>query len=379
MTHPTETTTLGARRRIGLLFGGRSSEHSISVITAYGVTGVLDTERYEPVLIGITPEGTWHLSDVQELRELREGSDLPVFHGAGPRVSLPLGPADRGLILQDSDGGFREGPVLDAVFPLLHGPYGEDGTVQGLLEIAGLPYVGAGVTSSAVSMDKHFMKMAFEAAGLEVGSYRVVSDRQWSTDREASIARVRELALPVFVKPARAGSSKGITRIESWEELEQAVEYARGFDPKVVIEEGIIGREIECAVLDGHRLATPRASQPGEIEVVDQEHHFYDFEAKYLDTGSSQLQCPARLPQEAIDRIREGAVQAFLAVDGEGLARADFFWTEDGRVVINEVNTMPGFTPISMYKMMWEASGLGYGELVDELIILALERPVGLR
>ena len=372
-------TAASTRLRIGFLFGGRSSEHSISVITAYGVLGVLDLERYDPVLIGITREGDWHLSSVEELNTLREGAELPDFEGRGPRVSLPLGRQGRGLILQQEDGTCTEGPVLDAVFPLLHGPYGEDGTLQGLLEMAGMPYVGSGVTSSAVGMDKHFMKVAFEAAGLRVGPYRVITDRNWRMEREESLRGVRALHLPVFVKPARAGSSTGITRVDSWEEIETAIETARGFDPKVVIEEGIEGREIECALLDGHRGQRPRASQPGEIEVVDGQHRFYDFEAKYVDAGSSQLQCPARLPEQVNEAVRTQAVEAFLALDCEGLARADFFVTPEGELIINEVNTLPGFTPISMYKMMWEASGVAYAQLVEELITLALERPVGLR
>lgn len=372
-------TAATGRTTVGILFGGVSSEHSISLITAKGVLGVLDHEKYEPVLIGITPEGTWHLSTEEELARLMDGVVLPRFSGEGPRVSPPMGNTGQGLYLKHANGTFEEGPRLDVVFPLLHGPFGEDGTVQGLLELANLRYVGAGVTSSAIGMDKHFMKVAFESAGLEVGPYRVVTARDWVNHREASVSRIKELALPVFVKPARAGSSCGITRIDDWSDLGEAIDQAQALDPKIVVEEGISGREIECAVLDGFRHEMPQASHPGEIDVVGDGHAFYDFEAKYVETTSSELRCPADLPEEVRESIREKAVQAFLALDGEGLSRCDFFYTDDGRVVINEVNTMPGFTPISMYGMMWAESGIGYGELVDRLIRLALDRNAGLR
>ena len=372
------STAAADRTRVGILFGGRSSEHSISLITAHGVLGVLDQTRYEPVLIGITEDGAWHLSSIEELEAIIASEALAHFPGRGPRVTLPMG-GGRGILLQDCREGLREGPALDVVLPLLHGPFGEDGTVQGLLEMADLPYVGAGVAASAIGMDKHFMKMAFESAGLAVGPYRVITARDWSRDREGSLERARELELPVFVKPARAGSSQGITRIDDWAELDGAIAVAQACDPKVVLETGISGREIECAVLDGRAHERPRASLPGEIEVVGQGHAFYDFEAKYVEAESSRLRCPADLPREVSDEIRGEAVRAFLAIGGEGLARADFFYTDEGRVLINEINTLPGFTPSSMYRVMWGATGLEYGELVDELLTLALERPVGLR
>ena len=372
------STATADRTTVGIIFGGRSPEHSISLITAHGVLGVLDRTRYEPVLIGITEDGSWHLSSLEELEGLISSEALAHFPGEGPRVTLPMG-AGRGIILQDSREGLREGPALDVVLPLLHGSFGEDGTVQGLLEMADLPYVGAGVAASAIGMDKHFMKMAFESAGLAVGPYRVITARDWDREREESIARVRELGLPVFVKPARAGSSQGITRIDDWSELDAAIAVAQACDPKVVVEEGISGREIECAVLDGRSHARPRASLPGEVEVLGRDHAFYDFEAKYVETESSRLRCPADLPEEVTEEIRREAVRAFLAIGGEGLARADFFYADDGRVLINEINTLPGFTPSSMYRVMWGATGLEYGELVDELLELALERPIGLR
>ena len=235
------------------------------------------------------------------------------------------------------------------------------------------------MTASAVGMDNHFMKVAFESAGLEVGPYEVVTDRQWTHEREESLKRITALGYPMFVKPTRAGSSFGITKVDKFEELVPAIEEARRHDAKIIVEAGIVGREIECGVLDGHHGDMPRASYPGEIEVVDENHGFYDFDAKYISKSSAVTRCPADLPKDMQERLRALAVKAFLALDGEGLSRADFFYTPDGRLVINEVNTMPGFTPISMYKTMWENTGISYTELIDELLTLALERPLGLR
>ena len=374
-------TTSSSKPTLALLCGGRSSEHSISLITACGVLGAIDHEKYQVVTIGITQDGRWYLTDEETIKELTAANPLAQFPAQGQQVFLPLGGADNRLRLIDSlnPQQVELGPGIDVVFPLLHGPFGEDGTIQGLLEMADLKYVGCGVASSAISMDKHWMKIAFEAAGLKVGPYEVVTHRQWVQDPAAVKQRVAQLGFPLFVKPARAGSSFGISKVDSLEQLDEAIALAQAHDPKLVIEAGINGREIECAVLDGHQSAQPRASYPGEILVVDQEHHFYDFEAKYLSKTSATTQCPADLPPAVAEQIRQQAVEAFLAVDGEGLCRADFFYTEDGQLLINEVNTMPGFTPISMYKVMWEQTGLAYGDLIDELISLALERPLGLR
>ncbi|WP_237232847.1 D-alanine--D-alanine ligase family protein [Rothia nasisuis] len=366
---------------VALLCGGRSSEHSISLITARGVLSAIDREKYTVVTIGITKDGRWYLTDEETLVQLLDTDHLAELPAEGKQVFLPLGGDDSRLRLIDGDNTTRVelGPAIDVVFPLLHGPFGEDGTVQGLLEMANLKYVGCGVASSAVGMDKHFMKIAFEAAGLEVGPYEVVTHRQWTLDRAGARERITGLGFPVFVKPARAGSSFGITKVDSLDGLDAAIAEAQTYDPKVMVEAGIVGREIECAVLDGHQSELPRASYPGEIVVVDHQHGFYDFEAKYVSKNSAETRCPADLPAEISARIRQLAVDAFLAVDGEGLCRADFFYTEDGRLLINEVNTMPGFTPISMYKTMWENTGLAYADLIDELISLALERPLGLR
>ena len=266
---------------------------------------------------------------------------------------------------------------IDVVFPVLHGPYGEDGTVQGMFDLAGIRYVGCGVLSSAMMMDKHWMKVAFTAADLPVGPYEVITDRQWLAEPQAALERVSSLRFPVFVKPSRAGSSLGITRVASPEGLTAAIEAAREHDPKVIVEQGISGREIECGVLGGHGLEPPRASLPGEIVVAD--HDFYDFEAKYLGEAEVTLSCPAELPEDVTATIREMSARAFEAAECEGLARCDFFVTEDGEVLINEINTMPGFTPISMFPSMWEATGVPYSDLITDLIEQAMERREGLR
>lgn len=371
--------TPSSRPRVAVVFGGRSSEHPVSCATAASVMAAIDSTKWEVVPIGITREGQWVVSTATPEELAISAGHIPEVAGGDEHVIVPLGSAQTDLQV------VRQGlpPELlgevDVVFPLLHGPFGEDGTLQGLLEMADLRYVGCGVASSAMMMDKHHMKVVFEAAGLEVGPYRVITDRMWRSDRQQALASVEGLDLPVFVKPARAGSSCGITRVEDWAHLEAAVAEAQEFDPKVVVEAGIEGREIECAVLDGHHHDAPRASHPGEVVVVGKEDAWYDFETKYVQTEDSVLRCPADLPQPVRDDIRAQAVRAFLAVDAEGLARADFFWTADERVVINEINTLPGFTPISMYRLMWEETGIGYAQLVDELLRLALERPVGLR
>lgn len=370
-------TAAGRRPRVLLLLGGRSSEHPISCITAAGVLHAADPERWDVVPVGVAPSGLWSHGEVDAAAFALDGGELPAVPEPERPVSLRARP-DGAVELVGGDG--EDLGAVDVVFPLLHGPWGEDGTLQGMFETLGLPYVGCGVLSSAVGMDKHFMKVAFEAAGLEVGPWETVTDRQWRRDPEAALARAGALAYPLFVKPARGGSSFGITKVESPEDLRAAVEEARRFDPKVVVEAGILGREIECAVLDGRAGDAPRASLPGEIVVkgADAGHQFYDFEAKYQDREAAQLSCPAELPEEEIERLRSLAVRAFEAVDGAGLGRCDFFFTPDGRWVVNEINTMPGFTPISMYPAMWERTGIAYPELITELLELALERGVGL-
>lgn len=374
---PAPKAAAGARPRVLLLFGGRSSEHPISCVTAAGVLHAADRQRWDVVPVGVARSGLWSHDELDVASFRLDGDALPEVPEPEAPVSLRALP-DGTVELTAADGSSL-GPV-DVVFPLLHGPWGEDGTLQGMFESLGLPYVGCGVLASAVGMDKHFMKVAFQAAGLEVGPWETITARDWARDPEAALARAGALAYPLFVKPARAGSSFGITRVTEPAGLRAAVEEARRFDPKVVVEAGIVGREIECAVLDGHGAAAPRASLPGEIVVAhdEGETQFYDFESKYQDTGTTQLSCPAELPEEEIERLRALAIRAFEAVDGSGLGRCDFFFTPDGRWVVNEINTMPGFTPISMYPAMWERTGLSYDDLISELLDLALERGVGL-
>jgi D-alanine-D-alanine ligase len=305
------------------------------------------------------------------------GADLPSVDASGPGVLVPTSTSDRALVtLRPGEVPSTLGDV-DVVFPLLHGPFGEDGTIQGLLELGDVPYVGSGVLASAAGMDKHYMKVLLAGHGLPVGPYAVVTDRQWRADADAALATLEPLGLPLFVKPARAGSSIGITRVDDRADLRAAVEEARRHDPKVVVEAGISGRELECGVLqdlDG----TPRASELGEIEVVSG-HAFYDFEAKYVAEADVRLSCPADVPAPVRERVQELAVRSFEVMGCEGLARVDVFLTDDGDVVVNEINTMPGFTPHSMYPRMWAASGLDYPALVDRLLQLALRRPTGLR
>lgn len=374
---PAPEAAADARPRVLLLFGGRSSEHPISCVTAAGVLHAADRQRWDVVPVGVARSGLWSPDELDVASFRLDGDALPEVPEPEAPVSLRALP-DGAVELTAADGSSL-GPV-DVVFPLLHGPWGEDGTLQGMFESLGLPYVGCGVLASAVGMDKHFMKVAFQAAGLEVGPWETITARDWARDPEAALARAGALAYPLFVKPARAGSSFGITRVTEPAGLRAAVEEARRFDPKVVVEAGIVGREIECAVLDGHGAAAPRASLPGEIVVAhdEGETQFYDFESKYQDTGTTQLSCPAELPEEEIERLRALAIRAFEAVDGSGLGRCDFFFTPDGRWVVNEINTMPGFTPISMYPAMWERTGLSYDDLISELLDLALERGVGL-
>jgi D-alanine-D-alanine ligase len=368
-----------AKVRVALLFGGRSGEHAISAATAAGVLKAIDREKYDVISVGITRDGRWVVaSDDPAVWELRSGRLPEVTAASGSEVVLSS--SSEGPQLQVLEAGSVPAVLtqVDVVFPVLHGPFGEDGTVQGLLELADVRYVGSGVLASAVGMDKHYMKLVFAAHGLPVGAHVVVTPRDWSQRREDVLTRVKGLRLPVFVKPARAGSSLGVTRVDDLADLERAVEDAQVHDPKVLVEEGIEGREIECAVLGGRGDTAPRASVVGEI-VVEDAGHFYDFEAKYIEDDTARLDIPADVPEAVSERVRELAVRAFEAIGAEGIARVDTFVTPDGHVVLNEINTMPGFTPISMYPKLWEASGLPYSDLIDELIQLARERQTGLR
>ncbi|WP_026075393.1 D-alanine--D-alanine ligase family protein [Cellulomonas massiliensis] len=364
------------RPRVMVLFGGRSGEHVISCSTASGVLRAIDRDRYDVVAVGITPTGRWVLADDDPDRWAIAPGRLPQVEDTAAHVLLPQGSDDRAVQVLEPGSAPRVLGEVDVVFPLLHGPFGEDGTVQGLLELADVRYVGAGVLASAVGMDKHMMKLVLAGSGLPVGPYVVLhpDERDEALVRE----RVAPLGLPVFVKPARAGSSLGISRVDDLADLPAAVAAAAEHDPKVVVEAAIVGREIECGVLGGRDGGRPRASLPGEIVVADS-HTFYDYEAKYFAEQDVRLSCPADLAPDVVARVQDVAVRTFEALGCEGLARVDVFVTPDDEVVVNEINTMPGFTPYSMYPRMWAASGLDYPALVDELLTLALERPTGLR
>ncbi len=370
---------LPSRRRVAVVFGGRSSEHGVSCVTAAGVLQAIDQDLWEVVPIGITPTGRWVLTGDDPKRWQIEAAVLPqVEDGDGPGVLMPLEVGNASLTVLEPGQVPQALAGVDVVFPLLHGPFGEDGTLQGMLELAGVRYVGSGVLASAACMDKHYMKVLLEGAGLPVGPYLVVRPGDWERDAQRVRDDVEEIGYPVFVKPARAGSSMGITKVTRPDDLDAAVETARAHDPKVVVEATIVGREIECAVLESVDGGVPATSLPGEIEVLGG-HAFYDFEAKYLDEANVRLTCPADLPEATVHAVRDLAARTFEAMGCEGLARVDFFVQPDGRVVVNEINTMPGFTPFSMYPRMWERTGLSYPALVDRLLTLALRRRVGLR
>lgn len=354
------------RLRVAVLFGGRSGEHSISCLSAGNVIRALDPTRYEVLPVGITREGAWVLPGVDPEALRVHGGVLPEVSG-GLSVALSADPRSHGLMMLDPVAGPSALRGVDVVFPVLHGPYGEDGTVQGLLEMAGLPYVGAGVLASAAGMDKDVTKKLLASAGLEVGSYVVLP-----RDGVLSAAERDRLGLPVFVKPARAGSSLGITRVTDWAQLEAAVATARVVDAKVLVEAAVPGREIECGVLDtdDDDGGPPEASLPGEIRVTGG-HGWYDFAAKYTD-DVCEFDVPAHLSASVGEQVQTLACRSFEAVGCTGLARVDFFLTPDERVVVNEINTMPGFTEISMFPRMWAATGVDYPALVDRLIRSAL-------
>jgi D-alanine-D-alanine ligase len=354
---------MAKRMRVGVVYGGRSGEHEVSLRSAASIIGALDPERYEIVPIAIGKDGRW-LTGPDSLRVLeaaqRELAPLP-DHGSD--VTLPADPTRRGLVPL----GRGRAVGLDVVFPVLHGTYGEDGTVQGLLELADVPYVGAGVLASAVGMDKATMKSVFRDAGIAV--CRSLVTRAGEETPDALARRVgAELGFPCFVKPANMGSSVGITKVGASSGLAAAVAEAAAYDPKIVIEEAIAGREFECGVLGND---APEASVVGELVPS---HEFYDYADKYVDQGA-RITIPAAIPAETADAMRALALRAFRAIDCSGLARVDFFLENGtGRILVNEINTMPGFTSISMYPKLWEASGVPYATLLDRLIALACER-----
>jgi D-alanine-D-alanine ligase len=355
-----------AKLRVGLLYGGRSGEHEVSVLSANSVITAIDKDKYEVYPIGITKEGQWLPG--QSPQPLVAGGDLQVRRLSDGGMVANSGAAT--LELENREGRMLSSlcETLDVIFPVMHGPFGEDGTIQGLLEVMNIPYVGSGVLASAVGMDKAIMKAVFQQKGLPVGAYLVYLRKELTDFSRVAAAVERELEYPCFVKPANLGSSVGISKAQDRESLKQALAYAAEFDRKIVVEKLLTGREIECAVLGNDE---PRASVAGEIIPCAE---FYDYEAKYI-LGDSTLIIPAGLAPELTAKVQDLAVQAFKAIDGGGLSRVDFFVDEAaGKVYLNEINTMPGFTRISMYPKLWEASGVGYVELIDRLIGLALER-----
>ncbi|PNE38768.1 D-alanine--D-alanine ligase family protein [Streptomyces noursei] len=374
--------TSSHKPRVAVVFGGRSSEHGISVVTAGAVLAAIDRDKYDVLPIGITPDGRWALTADDPARMAITDRTLPsvadLAEGGDGTVVLSADPTSREVVYSEPGAVPKALGEVDVVFPVLHGPYGEDGTLQGLLELSGVPYVGSGVLASAVGQDKDYMKRVFSSFGLPVGPYEVIRPREWENDPAAARRKIVDFAgehgWPLFVKPARAGSSMGISKVDDLAGLDEAIEEARRHDPKIIVESLLRGREIECGVLefeDG-----PRASVPAEIPPVTA-HDFYDFEAKYIDSAAGIVPAPLTPGQTA--EIQELAIAAFEAASCEGLVRADFFLQDNGEFVINEINTLPGFTPISMYPRMWQESGVSYPELIDRLLRAALGRPTGLR
>lgn len=348
---------------VGLLFGGRSAEHEVSLQSAKNVIDAIDKEKYDVTLIGIDKTGQWYLNDSSQF--LLNSNDPKTIALSKTGTDVVLVPGKEGQkLLHVADS--RISGNIDVVFPILHGPYGEDGTVQGLLKLANIPFVGAGVLGSAVGMDKDVTKRLLRDAGIPIARFLAVY--QWNRN-QLNFAEVSQyLGLPFFVKPANAGSSVGVSKVKNEQQFTAAIEEAFQFDTKVLIEEFIAGREVECAVL-GNEL--PIASRVGEI-IAQQE--FYSYDAKYIDENGAILSIPAKIPTELEKAIQALAVKAFQVLCCEGMARVDFFLTKDDKVIINEINTIPGFTKISMYPKLWEVSGISYPELIDRLIRLALER-----
>jgi D-alanine-D-alanine ligase len=368
---------VSARRvRVAVVFGGRSSEHAISCVSAGSILRNLDPQRFDVLAVGITPDGSWVLTDGDPDALAITNRQLPaVSPASGAELALPADPQRAGQLVSLPPSGGEVLASVDVVFPVLHGPFGEDGTIQGLLEMAGVPYVGAGVLASAAGMDKEFTKKLLVAEGLPVGAHEVL--RPWQPTLDA--AQRQRLGLPLFVKPARGGSSIGVSRVSSSDELPTAIARARQHDPKVIVEAAVAGRELECGVLE-FPDGSVQASAVGEIRVLGvggREDSFYDFATKYLD-DAAELDVPAKIDDDVSDAVREMAVRAFKAIDCQGVLRVDFFLTEGG-LLISEVNTMPGFTTISMYPRMWAASGVDYPTLLATMVETALARGVGLR
>ena len=363
--------------RVGVIFGGRSGEHEVSLRSGRAVVEALDQQKYDVVPIAITKEGRW-LGPAEAVRLLPAGATRSItketLASSSESVAIIGDPSRRGLHDLDATNGQRAQTLpLDILFPVLHGTYGEDGTIQGLLEMAGVPYVGCGVLASACGMDKVVMKALFRDAGLPVCRYLWLLRAEWEVDKTRTLRRVaREIGFPCFVKPANLGSSVGVSRASDRASLEKAIDVAARYDRKIIVEEGLNAREVECAVLGND---DPQASLPGEYVVHDDEARFLDYTEKYAKTGHVEFVVPAPISKQLSARVRRMAVQAFQCVDGSGLARVDFFLRRDtGELLLNELNTLPGFTDTSGYPKMWAASGLPFPQLIDRLIELGLER-----
>ena len=345
--------------RVAIIAGGRSSEHPISCISASGVLAAIDRSKFEPILIGITQSGTW--IDMRQ-SDFERGSDgLSYVPEGGEKLIVDI----HGI--KDSKGSDLG---IEIAFPLLHGAYGEDGTIQGLFEMAGIAYVGSGVLASAVAMDKSFAKPIYADFGLKVADGITVHRDNWNKSKDLEIAKIRALGFPIFIKPARSGSSRGTSKVKDESEISAALDDAFNYDPRVLVEAAVVGREIECAVLEIDSIAT--ASVLGEVR-VHPPHEFYDFEAKYLD-GSTTFDIPANLAEPIASVISQAAITAFEALGCEGLARVDFFLSEDNQIIINELNTMPGFTPTSVFPALWEKTGRSYSQIITILLDSALSR-----
>jgi D-alanine-D-alanine ligase len=392
--------------RVAVIFGGKGPEHAVSCMGGGNMLASIDRGRYDVVPIGITTDGDWVQVADEPARLAVTGGELPSVEAAvaGQAAEAGAGALDAAgawtaVVPADGQGGLTASPAghiphllgdVDVVLPVLHGPFGEDGTIQGLLEIAGVPYVGAGVLASAVSMDKEYMKLIFAARGLPVGPYVVVREQDWPSgpqeaaqslaehpERKRVLDEIADLGWPLFVKPARGGSSIGTSQAHDVAQLHRSIELAREYDPKVLIEAAVDGSEIEVSVLQGIDGAPPDTSVPGQL-MIDGGEEFWDFEAKYLDPDSN-MAIPAPIPDAAAAEIRRLAALAFDAVSCEGLARVDFFYTGDGQIMINEINTIPGLSPASYFQKMWEVTGLPFPRLIDRLLETALRKRPGLR
>lgn len=351
------------KKRVGLLFGGKSAEHEVSLQSAKNVIEAIDHDKYDVVLIGIDKEGKWHLNDTTDFLLNEENPKLIALNKTNKGISIIPGENENQLMASSGSEFLKQ---LDVIFPILHGTLGEDGSIQGMLRVANIPFVGSNVLGSAISMDKDIAKRLLKDAGLNVAQSSTFTR---ASRNSISYEEIKQnLNSPYFIKPANQGSSVGVSKVETKEEFENAVNEAFKYDHKILIEEGIKGREIECSILGNEN---PRASIPGEIIATND---FYSYEAKYIDESGAALEIPAKLDGEITKQIQEVAIQAFQALNCEGMARVDVFLTEENEIIVNEINTIPGFTKISMYPKLWELSGISYSQLIDELIQLAIER-----